>query len=58
MQMAEQILKLFLTIPKEILKLSNTEKKSDKKRINSSSSPLESFNKLILINDINIFGGS
>ena len=29
--MAEQILKVFPTIPKEILKLSNTEKKSDKK---------------------------
>ena len=29
--MAEQILKVFPTIPKEVLKLSNTEKKSDKK---------------------------
>ena len=33
MQVAEQILKVFPTIPKEILKFSNTEKKSDKKRV-------------------------
>ena len=31
--MAEQILKVFSTIPKEVLKLSNTEKKSNKKRV-------------------------
>ena len=31
--MAKQILKWFSTIPKDILKLSNTEKKSDKKRV-------------------------
>ena len=31
--MAEQILKVFPTIPKEVLKLSNTEKKSDKRRV-------------------------
>ena len=31
--MAEQILKVFPTIPKEVLKLSNTEKKLDKKRV-------------------------
>jgi len=32
-EMAEQILKFFPTIPKEILKFSNTEKKSDEKRV-------------------------
>ena len=31
--MADQILKAFPTIPKEVIKLSNTEKKSDKKRV-------------------------
>ena len=33
MQVAEQILKVLPTKPKEILEFSNTEKKSDKKRV-------------------------
>ena len=33
MQMAEDILKVFPTIPNENIKFSNTEKKSDKKRV-------------------------